>query len=127
MFKVGDRVQIISIGSNFANNHVNEFGKISKPHHQYNASWVKLDSGIEGDDWDNELKLIEENNMNLKEKFVAAFLSEPEKSFRKTGITNGDGLLTEDGKTVFLSWLLKSNGEKFKTEVVDELLKEDKE
>lgn len=64
------------------------------------------------------------NFMNLKEKFVQVFLKEPEKSFRKAEITNGDGILTTDGQSVFLGWLLKKHGDEFKTEVVDELLKE---
>lgn len=76
-------------------------------------------------------KLVEEvnqtNKMNLKEKFVTLFISEPEKSFRKVGITNGDGILTEDGQKVFLGWLLKQNGAAFKTEVVDPMIVEEKE
>ena len=62
--------------------------------------------------------------MNIKEKFLTSLKSEPEKSFRKTEITNGDDLLTEDGKIIFLTWLLKKHGDEFKKEVVDELLKE---
>jgi hypothetical protein len=64
------------------------------------------------------------NNMNLKEKFITAFLSEPEKSFKKADITNSNGLLTEDGQNIFLSYLLKKEGGAFKTEVVDILLEE---
>ncbi len=64
--------------------------------------------------------------MDIKEKFQLAFKSEPEKSFRKAGVTNGDDYLTDDGQKIFLSWLLKKHGTEFKTEVVDELLKEDK-
>ena len=60
--------------------------------------------------------------MNIKEKFALAFIKgEPEKSFRKTGITNGDDFLTEDGEKVFLGWLLKKHGEEFKKDVVDDL------
>lgn len=62
--------------------------------------------------------------MSIKESFALAFKNEPEKSFRKAGITNGDDFLTEDGQTIFLSWLLKQNGEAFKKEVVDALLVE---
>lgn len=72
-------------------------------------------------------KLIKSKMMNIKEKFLTVFLSEPEKSFRKAEITNGDNLLTADGQTVLLSWLLKKFGAEFKTEVVDVLLAEDKE
>lgn len=64
--------------------------------------------------------------MNIKEKFVLALTSEPQKSFRKAGITNGDDLLTEDGLKIFLSYLLhKKFADDFKKEVVDELLKEE--
>lgn len=70
-----------------------------------------------------DLKLINKK-MNIKDSFTLAFKKEPEKSFRKTGITNGDDFLTEDGQKIFLSWLLKKHGEEFKTEVVDDLLKE---
>lgn len=62
---------------------------------------------------------------SIKEQFVLAFKSEPEKSFRIKGITNGDDMLTSDGQQIFLSWLLKKNGEAFKAEVVD-AIKEDK-
>ncbi len=61
-------------------------------------------------------------NMSIQEKFVLAFKSEPEKTFRKTGITNGDDLLTDEGQKVFLSWLLKKNQDEFKKEVADEIL-----
>lgn len=55
---------------------------------------------------------------SLKEKFVSAFLTEPEKTYRKVGITNGDGVITPEGQELFLTWLLKQNPT-FKTEVVD--------
>ena len=61
---------------------------------------------------------------SLKEKFVNLFLTEPEKTFRKAGITNGDGLLTQNGGEIFSVWLLKKFGDEFKTAVVDELVKE---
>lgn len=82
--------------------------------------------------WESQLELINNltiNNkcMDLKEKFLTSIKKEPQKSFRKAGITNGDDLLTEDGKQVFLAWLLEKHGSEFKSEVVDELLKEDKE
>ena len=64
------------------------------------------------------------NMSTIKNKFTLMFKSEPEKTFRKAGITNGDDFLTEDGQNIFLSWLLKKYGADFKTEVVDELVKE---
>jgi len=65
-----------------------------------------------------------QNMSNIQEKFVLAFKSEPEKTFRKTGITNGDDILTDDGQKVFLSWLLKKNQVEFKKEIADDLLKD---
>ena len=64
----------------------------------------------------------QENKVNIKEQFLLAITSEPQKSFRKAGITNGDDLLTDDGQKVFLSWLLKLNQDAFKKEVVDPIL-----
>jgi len=62
---------------------------------------------------------------DIKEKFITLFLTEPKKSFRKAGITDGDNLITEDGTKIFLSWLLEKHGDDFKKEVVDELLKKE--
>lgn len=77
---------------------------------------------------DEHLTLIKSSstNMTILEKFALAFKSEPEKSFRKAGITNGDDLLTEEGTEIFLSYLLKKEGTDFKKEVVDLLLEDDK-
>lgn len=84
------------------------------------------------DDWyislgDVTILEIINKTMNIKEKFALAFKSEPEKTFRKAGVTNGDDYLTDDGQKIFLSWLLKKYGVEFKKEVVDELVKEDKD
>ncbi len=67
------------------------------------------------------------NMSDIKEKFALIFKAEPEKSFRKAGITDGDDLLTEDGQSIFIKWLLDKNGNDFKKEVVDELLKKEKD
>ncbi len=64
--------------------------------------------------------------LNMKEKFAQMFLAEPEKSFRKAGITNSDGMLTSEGKDIFFTWLLRKYGEEFKKEVVDVLLADEK-
>lgn len=60
---------------------------------------------------------------NLTEKFVLALTPEPQKSYRKAGITNGDDVLTDEGVKVFLTWLLAKHPD-FKTEVVEPILKE---
>jgi hypothetical protein len=63
--------------------------------------------------------------MNLKEKFVLAITPEPQKSFRKAGITDGDDILTEEGTRIFLTWLLHHKfAEEFKKDVVEGILKE---
>lgn len=67
-----------------------------------------------------------EKTMNLLEKFTQTLLSEPEKTFRKVGVTNGDNILTEEGQKIFLTWLLGKYGDDFKKEVVDKLVEEEK-
>lgn len=65
--------------------------------------------------------VVNQSNMNLKEKFLLVFKSEPQKSFRQKGITNGDDMLTEEGQAVFLTWLLQKHADDFKKEVVDNI------
>lgn len=60
------------------------------------------------------------------EKFALAFKKEPQKSFRKAGITNGDDILTDQGSRLFLTWLLSKHEMDFKKEVVDPILKDEK-
>lgn len=122
MFKIGDKFKVMNnscshdakIGSI-----ITKTGERDGMSFNYKDSWYINHCDVE---------LIEEfknNKIKMKEKFVLAFKSEPEKSFRKAGITNGDDFFTEDGQKVFLSWLLKKHGAEFKVEVVDELLKEE--
>jgi hypothetical protein len=71
------------------------------------------------------IELTNNKTMNIKEKFILALTKEPQKSFRKVGLTNGDDILTEDGQKIFLSWLLHSKfAEEFKTAVVDDMVKD---
>lgn len=128
-FKVGDRVEIINSG---VSNYVGKRGIITKiegnnyyvPEISGTVPWTFFGSTI----IEHCFKLIKkEKTMDIKEKFQLAFKQEPEKSFRKLGITNGDDYLTDDGQKIFLSWLLKKNGADFKKEVVDDLLKKDDE
>jgi hypothetical protein len=122
-FKVGDRVKVLD-----AQYDTHLIGTICTICDVENGIKVVGSYGA----WNNntnKLELVEEsiNNkeLNMKEKFITMFLSEPEKSFRKAGITNGDGMLTDDGVKMFMTWMLKKNGLDFKAEVVDELLKEE--
>ena len=121
--EIGDKVKPHSGGA-----HNGVEGIISRRHETHGAWYVSFGSpfSIEEGYYESNLTLIAKKNktMNITEKFTTMFLAEPEKSFRKAGITNGDGYLTSDGQKVFLTWLLKKNGDAFKTDVVDVLLKE---
>lgn len=133
-FKVGDRVKFNNDGS------LATIMNIPDDNHRYiELRFDEYKSGG-GGDYDSEyggnyycvvmetsIELVSEvknNNMNIKEQFLLAITAEPQKSFRKTGITNGDDLLTDDGQKVFLSWLLKKNQDEFKKEVVDPILED---
>lgn len=129
MFKVGDKVQILrkSYGIPF------QQMLLSSDKPNIDCSPIeRLDDGgyvvVGGYHFlESDLKLLtNENNMNLMEKFAIALKGEPEKSYRKAGITNGDDVLTDDGVKIFLTWMLKKNPD-FKTEVVDNILEEEKE
>ena len=115
-FKVGDEVFVTNCESPYRG----YSGKIIKINalsdHPYNIDCLP-------DGWIVE-SVLELKNMNIKEQFALCITPEPQKSFRKVGITNGDNFLTEDGQKVFLSWLLNKNADAFKKEVVDDMLKE---
>jgi hypothetical protein len=133
-FKVGDMVRILDTNGSFSPFSVGDIREIrcvSSTHVFFDYNGIGNCCNCGKHTWEikyEQVELINNNykNMNIKEKFITAFLSEPEKSFRKAGITNGDGFLTEDGQSMFLSWLLKKDWVAFKKDVVDELLKEDK-
>lgn len=75
----------------------------------------------------NPINTVVSKIMNLRETFVRGLMSEPEKTFRKIGITNGDNLLTVEGTELFLNWLFQKNKDAFKTEVADPIVEEQKE
>lgn len=62
-------------------------------------------------------------DMSIIEKFALSLKSEPEKTYRKTGITDSRDILTDEGQKIFLTWLLKKN-DKFLEEVATPLLEE---
>src|SRR3990167_10070166 len=135
--KIGDRVKIIGRKYSDSNNYEGRecfIVRLYSERHQVNG-WIgrlwelkTVETGEQTFSFEVDLKVITKNNqMNLKDKFTLAFKGEPEKTFRKTGITNGDDFLTEDGQHVFLGWLLKKHGEEFKKDVVDDILKEQEE
>ena len=134
-FKVGDKVRVLN---KTTGNALSEFYSFV-----CKKSFYRIIEEMDGDgdykvgiedksryfkESDLELYNNKFNNkiMDIKEKFVALFIKEPEKTFRKAGITNGDGFLTDDGRSVFESYLLNKFGDDFKKEVVDLMLKEEK-
>lgn len=135
-FTVGDRVKIVDSAGMYASNVSKEavVDKISTWNSGRVKVYVKFADGNVDYGLDTDVQLIESSDSqkgfmsNLKETFALAFKAEPEKSFRKAGITNGDDFLTDDGQKIYLSWLLKQNGADFKKEVVDPILEQmDKE
>lgn len=128
-FKIGDTVCKINQKCNSA-----RFGDIYTAVRDVWSNNANGELGI-GDDLHNlchcpnEWELVTNKKImgNLTEKFVLAFTSEPKKSFRKAGITNGDDVLTDEGARVFLTWLLHNkHAEEFKKDIVDGIL-EDKD
>ena len=76
-FKIGDKVRIIANGSH----HAYKMGQINTIMSGGDNNWYL--STWHGYVYDSDIELlVNKNNMNIKEKFITAFLSEPEKSFR---------------------------------------------
>lgn len=129
MFKLGDRVEVVGKnGRTVGSRPIGYVGVVTST----STSWCGDEGGIYYLDngngsYESELRLVNSKNiiMNIVEKFKNSFIQEPERTFKKAGITNGDGILTSDGRDIFFAWLLKQNADKFKAEVVDELIKEE--
>lgn len=109
---------------------MNEF-KVQKYHYKYQEGekvGVLNQSGWLGAPWeDKEEKLLTNDNkpMNLLQRIKNLALSEPQKSFKKYGITNEFGDLTSDGKEAFINWLFEQHQHEFKADVVNKLITED--
>lgn len=130
-FKIGDRVKVVNHSAGVGGWNVGDTGTLESycSFSGRNDCWnIRKDNGEIAYNAECELELLSGNvELNMKEKFIQMFLKEPEKSFRKAGITNGDGLITSEGQTLFLTYLLGKNGDAFKTDVVDGLLAEEKD
>ena len=132
MFQVGDEVEIVYGASNGSKNFYGRRGKITSLHGSHRSAYVQIEYAPGNpytiEVWIEEIKLINKKTniiMDLKEKFLLALTTEPKKSFRKTGITNGDDMLTGEGQNIFLTWLLHNKfADEFKKDVVDGLLAE---
>jgi len=117
-FKVGDKVRVLSYCSSAQQGEIYTLGDDGD-------LFTILPDGNPGCRCKSNWELVVNNkNMNLIEKAVLAVTPEPQKSFRKAGITNGDGILTDEGMKVFLSFLLSKNQDEFKTAIVDPILAE---
>lgn len=140
-FKVGDKIKYVSFYSGNASGYsfggsigVPKLGDILEisavkgniysvkgSHSEDIATWSYMEDHF-------EINKNNYKNMTIKERFVLALTPEPQKSFRKAGITNGDDLLTDEGTKIFLSWLLHSKyADEFKKAVVLPLLEEEEE
>lgn len=64
---------------------------------------------------------------NVLEKFKVSLLPEPEKTFRKLGLIDGDNMLTNDGTTLMMNFLLNKHKKEFNDEVVSKLVDEKEE
>jgi hypothetical protein len=126
-FKIGDKVKIVSINDNEYSYPFNRLGLVGKI---VNIVETECPYAISTDDTyyygEKNLELVEltNKNMNIKEQFTLSITPEPQKSFRKVGITNGDNILTDEGLKVFSSWLLNKHAEEFRIDVVVDMLKE---
>jgi hypothetical protein len=117
-FEIGNRIRV--------RNTAWEGNIISRDNSFSPVVWlIKFDNGVTSSYYEDSLELISnKTQMNLKEQFASVFKAEPQKSFNKAGLTDSSDVLTSDGQAIFLSWLLKTNGDTFKTEVVDPILAE---
>ena len=53
------------------------------------------------------------NTEDIKSKIAIGLTPEPYKTFRKEGVVDGENVLTQQGKDVFLMFLLENNKEDF--------------
>lgn len=149
--KAGDKVRVLpgrtnlercASGNVLKNNKNGYLVLRSVPGEQSYYRWTAIDNNGEERDYcsdhglrEEDFILLNENNQeiiqpsfmtNLIQSFTNLFVSEPQKSFLKAGITDQNGNVTPEGNTVFTTWLLNqpANSAAFKTAVVDPLLAE---
>ncbi len=71
---------------------------------------------------------VAKKQMGLTEKFLSSLKKEPEKSWRKAGITNGDDIPTDEGMKLICTVLLQENEEirKEMTKIAKDILDDEK-
>lgn len=129
-FKIGDRVQISCTKYNpELDGSIAVVSNIRDDGFYIRVNWetgpnkgLKNDGDYESKNFILIVPFTYMSSNSLTEKFQSLFVKEPEKSFRKLGITNDKSELTKEGQDLFLAWLFKSSQTEFKKEVVDPLL-----
>ena len=128
-FKIGDRVRL----NLKASTRHNQEGTIIE-HDTNGAPWqIIFDDGDTNRAEKSNTTINQETkpkNQTFMSRLISSFKlmtkSEPEKTFIQAGVTDSNGNLSEEGKELFLAYLLAENGMKFKTDVVDAILEENK-
>lgn len=128
-FKIGDRIEYIDT-SGYKDSLIGKRGIVNEINKSTETVGVSFDDGLKEGFYSYRLKIINNNTMDstncnggsLTDKVRLTFLKEPEKSFRKLGVTDNNDELTGEGQDAFLNWLFKKHQVEFKTEVVDPIL-----
>lgn len=130
-FKVGDRVEFEN--DEFFIGEISDYHYLWSDNTKFNGKVGKLDPRSRGFKYsyavyEASIKLIEEskNNMNIKSIYKNITRKEPERSFVKAGITDSNDELTQEGKDLFLSFLLEQHKDEFNKTVVQPILEEQK-
>ena len=128
-FKLGDKVILREDSEYYGMDGSSQLcgeGEIIQIHSDsYSVEWKYKDDWCRNSYQAHDLKLtnnLTKTNMNLMQKFILAMKDEPEKTFIKQGIMTEDGVLTDDGKDLYLNWLFQQDAEDFNTQVVDLIL-----
>lgn len=73
----------------------------------------------------NQLELIKSKGNfmgSIRDFYKSITKSEPEKSLNKAGLTDSNDVLTNEGREVFIAYLLEQNKTAFKTAVADPII-----
>lgn len=129
-FYIGDKVEVIGATNGWGSVVPGDIGAITSlcGDNRYFVDFEGKQSGWIGDESCFKLvKSCKENFMgNVVEKFKVSLLPEPEKTFRKLGIIDGDNMLTADGVTLMMNFLLDKHKKEFNELVVANLVEEEK-
>lgn len=130
MFNVGDR--IVNLGAIYPGQsgiNKGKLGTITSVNLSASRPYiVTYDDGSKGYGWEDSYKLTEnkKNNTmgNLVTKFKKLVQTEPLKTYSEVGITDDNGILTNEGFDMFIQYMFENNSGTFKADVADKLLAE---